>query len=137
MLKSLLTITIVLIGLLPTRAQVLDDTKVIAFLPFENNINDNSDNSLDFSVGSGTASYTTGVYGKALSASNLQLISDDDSVFSAHQDFTLAVWVRLSSLPSVNNLNQVIMHQTDVGPDPGRTHAEVLRDGDYPSSFAA
>ncbi|WP_421897683.1 family 43 glycosylhydrolase [Marinoscillum sp.] len=137
MLKFLLPITIVIIGLLPTRAQVLDDTKVIAFLPFENNINDNSDNSLDFSVGSGTASYTTGVYGKALSASNLQLISDDDSVFSAHQDFTLAVWVRLSSLPSVNNLNQVIMHQTDVGPDPGRTHAEVLRDGDYPSSFAA
>ena len=103
--------------------------KTVFYLPFENNIDDSSENNIEFQQAQGeTLAYDDGPFGKSLVLDNTMLLSEDN-VFNIYASHTFSAWVKIDQ-KTTNN--QVFVHQKD-DPElnPGRVHLEALNSNNF------
>ncbi|MBN2484940.1 MAG: T9SS type A sorting domain-containing protein [Bacteroidales bacterium] len=111
--------------------QSFDTTKVMFYLPFEDNINNavyNSTVSFVPQAGNSEVSYAEGQFGKA-GVFNFSPLLSSGLAFDPKDNFTMATWVLVKRVPGDG---LTIVHQLDGGASPGRIHLEASLQNEIP-----
>ncbi|MFB6342767.1 LamG-like jellyroll fold domain-containing protein [Saccharicrinis sp. FJH62] len=134
-LKSLLFLLGALLSVHFASAQQIDPAQVKTYLKFDDNLDDSSDNGVNFSKTAGTndLTYVAGKFGKAGYFDSIAVVSSGLD-FNPQNSFTIAAWVTLSDPSSAEE--QTWIHQKDAGGmSPGRIHMELWRTNTSWGSF--